>query len=189
MRKSRISLKGWCPCSLCIPETSGRKHLTCYCRLQRLSPGPAEALTSIDVKTKTHRRKNKRSSGKHKLQLTLSETVGIVCPPEQRSILDYRRVRNVQPSVCYTIPARSDRLSGCKEIRGWCVYLSVVPAAVLGRKSAASHWRDAICLREASSLLSYAAPQRRAPHLPALHKPQRPLLSGYCNCSFFLRLN
>lgn len=33
----------------------------------------------------------------------------------------------------------------CVGIRGRCVYLWTAPVAVRGRKSAAAHWRDAIC--------------------------------------------
>lgn len=46
-----------------------------------------------------------------------------------------------------------------KKIRGRRVYLSTVPAAVLGRKSAASHWRDAISLPQ-------TLPSFRRPTLP-----------------------
>lgn len=61
------------------------------------------------------------------------------------STLDYGRVRSVQPPACCTSPAKSKRLRRCRGIRGRCVYLSAAPAAVLGGKSAAPRWRDAIC--------------------------------------------
>lgn len=54
---------------------------------------------------------------------------------------DCWRVRRVQARFSEKYEARPR----CVGIRGRCVYLWTAPAAVRGRKSAAAHWRDAIC--------------------------------------------
>lgn len=58
-----------------------------------------------------------------------------------RILLARHRVRRVQARFSKKYEARPRRVG----IRGRCVYLWTAPAAVRVRKSAAAHWRDAIC--------------------------------------------
>lgn len=54
-------------------------------------------------------------------------------------------------------PSLRPKPRGERKIRGRCVHLRAAPAAVLGRKSAALHWRDAISEREVSRLTACSA--------------------------------
>lgn len=128
----------------CIPETSGWKHLTRFCRQYAWIWAP--------VKQK-HRPKQKhaatqREEGESAADSPLSSFLCFLLTVSVFTAGTAAAVRNVLPSENHAKPAgkkKSNRISCCKEIRERCVYLSSVPAVVLGRKSAASLWRDAIC--------------------------------------------
>lgn len=141
--------------------------MTRYCRPQRTRPGPGETLTPTTIGENS----GDKYANHRELQLTLFYllclSVGFVCTPEP---LVYCRLLASAQRPAVRLPHKccreNKKLSCCREIRGRCVYLAAVPAAVHGGKSAAPHWRDAICYR----LLSCAAALRRARRPPAFQK-------------------